>query len=58
MSLRALETVYGFNTIDIKLNRPSAPFESTHPTASPVWKLPMSSNQCIIFEFPAQIYDS
>ena len=43
-------------TIDIWLNRPSTPFENARPTATPVWRLPMSSNHCIEFEFPAQIY--
>ena len=40
------------------INRPSTPFENARPTASPVWTLPMSSNHCFEFEFPAQIYKS
>ena len=31
-------------------------FENARPTASPVWRLPMSSNHCFEFEFPTQIY--
>ena len=32
------------------------PFENARPTASPVRRLPMSSNHCFEFEFTAQIY--